>query len=89
MGNVSAFGFLRVNKQETTLLGYRIPERSLILPNFLAVKVDPTVWEDPLAFRPERFLDSEGKAFEPPQFMPYSIGKENIIIQSDGFRVIS
>ncbi|XP_055331313.1 cytochrome P450 2B15-like [Paramacrobiotus metropolitanus] len=75
LGNVAPFGVLRCNLEETTLLGYRIPKRSFILPNFLAVNMDPKLWDNPESFQPERFLDKHGKVTEPPYFMPFSIGK--------------
>ncbi|OQV15219.1 Cytochrome P450 2J2 [Hypsibius exemplaris] len=75
LANVTPFGVLRANFEETTLLRHRIPKRCFILPNFKAVNIDPELWADPLVFRPERFLDGNGKVSEPPQFMPFSIGK--------------
>ncbi|OQV15854.1 Cytochrome P450 2J2 [Hypsibius exemplaris] len=65
----------RANTEETTLMGYRIPKRCFIMPNFKSVNVDPKLWTDPLTFNPNRFLDEQGKVFEPAHFMPFSIGK--------------
>lgn len=67
------------NTEETILMGYRIPKRSFILPNFLAVNTDPKLWENPLIFKPERFLNADGKLREPPYFMPFSIGMVIVI----------
>ncbi|GAV05746.1 hypothetical protein RvY_15827 [Ramazzottius varieornatus] len=80
--NVTPFGVLRANTEETTLMGYRIPKRCFIMPNFLAVNRDPKLWEEPNEFRPERFLDKSGKLFEPPYFMPFSIGKRACVGES-------
>ena len=46
----------RTVTQDTTMDGYDIPKNALV--NFLVVEIgwDPCVWEDPLEFRPERFL---------------------------------
>lgn len=82
LGNVAPFGVLRANVQETTLLGYRIPARSFIMPNFKASNMDPNLWNDPASFRPERFLDSHGKLVEPQYFMPFSIGKRACVGES-------
>ncbi|GAV07062.1 hypothetical protein RvY_16946-2 [Ramazzottius varieornatus] len=72
--NASPFGISHSNPQETTLMGYRTPKRCVIMANYLAVNRDPKLWKDPMAFRPELFLDQKGKVFEPPHFMPFSIG---------------
>ena len=37
--------------------------------------MDPEVWEDPEAFRPERFLTEEGKVHKPKHFMPFGAGQ--------------
>ncbi|CAI0403679.1 unnamed protein product [Linum tenue] len=39
------------------VMNYRIPKDSQVLVNVWAIGRDPSVWEDPLSFRPERFLD--------------------------------
>ncbi|KAH9290542.1 hypothetical protein KI387_034659, partial [Taxus chinensis] len=39
-----------------TVNGYFIPERTRILVNAWAIGRDPTVWDDPLTFRAERFV---------------------------------
>ncbi|GAV09789.1 hypothetical protein RvY_19273 [Ramazzottius varieornatus] len=80
--NVTPLGVLRCNLEETTLLGYRIPKRSNIMVNFLAIFRDPALWDEPSRFMPERFLDKEGKLYEPPFFMPFSIGKRACIGES-------
>lgn len=74
--NVTPFGILRCNLEETTLFGYRIPKKSTIMVNYLAINQDPTLWDEPEKFKPERFLNKEGKIHEPPYFMPFSIGKK-------------
>ncbi|KAL9242880.1 hypothetical protein vseg_016838 [Gypsophila vaccaria] len=45
----------------TTLGGYSIPKNSQIFINSWAIHRDPQHWEDPLEFRPERFLNGFGK----------------------------
>lgn len=76
LGNIAPFGLLRSNTEETTLMGFRIPKRSFIVPNFKAVNIDPRLWEEPFKFKPERFLNDVGKLVEPPYFMPFSTGKD-------------
>ncbi|KAL5555850.1 hypothetical protein UlMin_038086 [Ulmus minor] len=42
--------------------GMVVPANTTAMVNMWAITHDPHVWEDPLAFRPERFLPSEGGA---------------------------
>ncbi|XP_056696408.1 cytochrome P450 89A2-like isoform X2 [Spinacia oleracea] len=47
--------------QDAELGGYTVPKHSVI--NFMVadINMDPEVWEDPMQFKPERFLSAEGK----------------------------
>ncbi|XP_062098038.1 cytochrome P450 78A7 [Humulus lupulus] len=42
--------------------GMLIPADTVAMVNMWAITHDPHVWEDPRAFRPERFIESEGGA---------------------------
>jgi len=62
---------------DTTLQGYNIPKDTTVLTNLWSLHHDPEIWDDPDAFRPERFLDEEGN-FVPPKadrFLPFSAGR--------------
>jgi len=62
---------------DTTLQGYTIPKGTTVLANLWSLHHDPEIWDDPDAFRPERFLDDEGN-FVPPKadrFLPFSAGR--------------
>jgi fatty-acid peroxygenase len=51
--------------------GVRIPQHSMVLLDLWGTDHDPELWEDPYAFRPERFLDRAIGAFE---FVPQGGG---------------
>ncbi|KAJ9139919.1 hypothetical protein P3X46_030611 [Hevea brasiliensis] len=58
------------------VMNYTIPKDSQILVNVWAIGRDSSAWEDPLLFKPERFLgsslDLKGRDFE---FLPFGSGR--------------
>ncbi|KAL1559801.1 (S)-N-methylcoclaurine 3'-hydroxylase-like protein [Salvia divinorum] len=58
------------------IMNYTVPSGAQVLVNGWAIGRDPTVWEDPLQYRPERFLgssiDFKGNNFE---FLPFGAGR--------------
>ncbi|XP_031096883.1 LOW QUALITY PROTEIN: flavonoid 3',5'-hydroxylase-like [Ipomoea triloba] len=56
--------------------GYTVPKGSRVFVNVWAIHRDPSIWENPLDFRPERFLDNKwdftGKDFN---YFPFGSGK--------------
>lgn len=62
--------------EEVVIRGYTLPKGTWILPNLDSVLHDTAIWgKDAMSFRPERFIDDEGKLQFPEQFIPFSIGK--------------
>jgi len=69
-----------LNKEPCKVLGYNIPGKTLVFVNVAAIARDPRTWEDPMTFKPERFLDGmphaniqyEGKNFE---VLPFGAGR--------------
>lgn len=55
--------------------GYTIPQGVQVVPHIHAVHMDPTLWDHPEEFRPERFLSAEGKVVKPDFFIPFGVGK--------------
>ena len=46
----------RESTESCTINGYEIPARTRLFVNVWAINRDPNYWENPLEFRPERFL---------------------------------
>ncbi|KAL0339596.1 UNVERIFIED_CONTAM: 3,9-dihydroxypterocarpan 6A-monooxygenase [Sesamum radiatum] len=52
----------RESTEDCTISGYHIPAKTRVFISIWAVGRDPNYWEDPLEFRPERFLPKDGSA---------------------------
>uniref|UniRef100_A0A0A9GTN3 Uncharacterized protein n=1 Tax=Arundo donax TaxID=35708 RepID=A0A0A9GTN3_ARUDO len=70
----------RQSTAEMVVRGFTVPPQTAVFINVWAIGRDPALWEDPLAFRPERFmpggaaegLEPRGQHF---QFMPFGSGR--------------
>ena len=51
---------VRESSESCTLWGYEIPAKTQLFVNVWAIGRDPNYWDNPLEFRPERFLSEEG-----------------------------
>jgi coumaroylquinate(coumaroylshikimate) 3'-monooxygenase len=62
--------------QSVKVGGYDVPKGATVHVNAYAIARDPTIWEDPLRFRPERFLeediDMKGTDF---RLIPFGAGR--------------
>ncbi|KAK7312505.1 hypothetical protein VNO77_36410 [Canavalia gladiata] len=56
-----------------------IPKGSIVCVNIWAMGRDPNIWESPLKFRPERFIESEGSAIDTKghnfELLPFGTGR--------------
>lgn len=62
---------------DVTLNGYHIPTGAQIIPLQHFVHNDPNLWDEPEAFKPERFINAEGKVKKPDCFLPFGVGKSS------------
>nr|QUN00529.1 cytochrome P450 82C60 [Tripterygium wilfordii] len=64
--------------EDCTVMGYHVPKGTKLLVNIWKIQHDPSIWEDPYEFRPERFLtthkhiDIKGQNFE---LLPFGSGR--------------
>lgn len=62
--------------KDTTLGGYYIPAGTVVVPGHYAMHIDKELWGDPETFRPERFLDDNGRVdLKKDITMPFGAGK--------------
>lgn len=66
--------------EECEVDGYRVPANTRLLINIWAIGRDPSAWEEPLEFRPERFLPSGPAAKVDPmgnnfELIPFGAGR--------------
>ena len=61
--------------KDVKLANYYIPKHSIVVVNLASVHQDPKLWDHPLVFRPERFLDEYGLLRQLDRFFPYGLGK--------------
>ncbi|KAL3834109.1 hypothetical protein ACJIZ3_008845 [Penstemon smallii] len=68
----------RFPTKDSTIGGYSIPKNTTVFLNAYEIQRDPSVWDNPLKFQPERFLDTEEKMdFSGNNFsyMPFGSGR--------------
>lgn len=68
-----AFGFGRTAVEPFSAGGYHFPQRAVILFSIYATHHRPELWDEPEAFRPDRFLDEE-KAPDRYTYLPFGAG---------------
>ncbi|KAK8448339.1 hypothetical protein SEVIR_7G037666v4 [Setaria viridis] len=70
----------RQSSEEMQLRGFTVPPQTAVFINIWAIGRDPAFWEEPLAFRPERFMPGgAAESLEPRgqhfHFMPFGSGR--------------
>ena len=74
--NPSVSGVPRKLKHPLELQGWSLPEGVAVLPAILTAHLNETTYPDPLAFRPERFLD---RHYSPFQYLPFGGGSRRCL----------
>ncbi|XP_013391052.1 steroid 17-alpha-hydroxylase/17,20 lyase [Lingula anatina] len=79
-GTMPALGLPHTATRDSTLGGFDIPKGTTIIINQWSLHRDQRHWVDPETFRPERFLNADGKFLpKPPGFLPFSTGTRSCI----------
>ncbi|MDP2313128.1 MAG: cytochrome P450 [Pseudomonadota bacterium] len=68
--------FRRRLTRAATLAGHAFPAGTMLHPAVLITHFDPAIYPDPLAFRPERFLE---RKYSPYEFIPFGGGNRRCV----------
>lgn len=66
--------------------GYLIPRGTIVMANIASAGHDPAFWDEPGAFRPERFLDDDGAAAA--HSLPFGVGPRACPAQGLGTEIV-
>ncbi|XP_060244959.1 cytochrome P450 2D26 isoform X2 [Meriones unguiculatus] len=73
--DIAPMNLPHLTSRDIEVQGFRIPKGTTLIPNLSSVLKDETVWEKPLQFHPEHFLDAQGHFVKHEAFMPFSAGR--------------
>ncbi|XP_065351379.1 cytochrome P450 307a1-like [Cloeon dipterum] len=65
-----------VSNQDSSIAGYKVEKDTLIFLNNHELNMSDKLWEEPLKFKPERFL-STGRLMKPEHFLPFGVGRRS------------
>ncbi|XP_053577327.1 cytochrome P450 2D15 [Bombina bombina] len=74
-GDISPLAVPHRTYRDTEIQGFYIPKGMTVTVNLSSVLKDKKLWERPLQFYPEHFLNAEGKFVKPEAFVPFSAGR--------------
>jgi cytochrome P450 len=74
-----AAALAREAMQDIEVDGYRVAAGTLVIFGIYAVHRDPALWENPLAFDPERFRQENSKGRDRWQYVPFGGGPRSCV----------
>ncbi|XP_017172059.1 cytochrome P450, family 2, subfamily d, polypeptide 34 isoform X1 [Mus musculus] len=78
-GDIIPLNIPRITSRDIEVQDFLIPKGTILIPNMSSMLKDETVWEKPLRFYPEHFLDAQGHFVKPEAFMPFSAGRRSCL----------
>jgi cytochrome P450 len=69
----------RLLKKDLAVDGYRLGAGTMVAVSFYALHRDPKLWDDPLAFDPDRFLPERSQGRSRWQYLPFGGGPRSCI----------
>ena len=77
IANLLPQNILHETTREVSINGFKIPERTGIVNQISCVLYDENIFPEPKKFKPERFIDSQGKFIQHSAVIPFSVGKRS------------
>ena len=74
MANVTGTSLIHRAMTDSTLLGFNVKKNYGLIANLKSLHMDKEHWGDPEVFRPERFINEDGKFIDDPWLMPFGHG---------------
>ena len=65
--------------QDVEIDGYRVEAGTLLLFGIMSVQRDPSLWDNPLTFDPDRFSPDNSKGRDRWQYLPFGGGPRSCI----------
>lgn len=72
--NVAPLAIAHRVTETTKFYGYVIPKNTIALVSLYSLNMDTNYWKDPNIFRPERFLNNDGRLIQYDAFIPFGLG---------------
>lgn len=69
----------RMAMRDVEIDGYRVEAGTMLLFGIMSVQRDPSWWDDPLTFDPDRFTPEKSKARDRWQYLPFGGGPRSCI----------
>lgn len=79
IANLLLQNILHKTTKEVSINGFKIPKGTEIVDQISCVLYDENIFPEPKQFKPERFIDSEGKFIQHPAVIPFSVGKRSCL----------
>ncbi|KAL7848138.1 hypothetical protein AOLI_G00228560 [Acnodon oligacanthus] len=74
LANIAPLGVFHATTRNTQLMGYDIPEGTLVIINLTSVLYEQGQWAQPNDFYPSHFLNEQGEFVKPEAFLAFSAG---------------
>ncbi|CAD5227257.1 unnamed protein product [Bursaphelenchus xylophilus] len=79
IANMVPLNIIHATSADVVVDGYHLKKGTAITPLIGIVLYDEKIFPDPMKFKPERFLDKDGKVKRVDEFIPFSVGKRQCL----------